>query len=412
MILNKKVWILSLQIFCLSFADTTDLAKANALLNTGNSYAINHDYPSAIQVYKKILNIFPDSPSLHYNIGYALNELTNYHEAATYFKTACSIKPDPQYYLGWATALLALGDYEQGWKLYEHRWQLPDKKNVRLPSTKWDGISSLKGKNILLINEGALGDCLQFIRYAEPIKKKGAYVTVLIPPALVNICACCPFIDQIITSISQVESIDYWTSLMSLPALLETTEQTIPQNIPYITLDPALVHYWKNSFEPNGLIKVGICWQADTANDANRPPLAKRSISPEDFYPLSCLPQVVLYSLQYAQETPFFIQNFGNSIDTIHGRFMDTAAIMCNLDLVITVDTAIAHLSGALGIPTWLLLPFKADWRWMTQRQESPWYPTMRIFRVSKNESWTTLLKTVADTLSLSLTNHQGDESW
>lgn len=388
---------------------TDQLSQANELLNTGNLYALKYDFNAAVETYKKILTLFPRSAVAHYNLGYALNELTEYKTAADAFEQACTIQPTPHHYLAYATALLALGDYAQGWQLFEHRWDLPDKKNIPFSCPRWDGITSLNQKKILLLSEGALGDCIQFIRYAQPIKKQGAHVIVLVPPALVNLCTLCPFIDEIVSSGSPMPAADYYTSLMSLPALLRTTKTTIPNTIPYLTVDQPLYDYWKSILASDPLFKVGVCWQADQTNDANRPPRARRSIPVDAFKPLSQLPQTSLYSLQHNEPAPAYMHDFGSSIDTIHGRFMDSAAIICNLDLVITVDTAIAHLAGALGVPTWLILPYKADWRWMTDTDLTPWYPTMYIFRAGNNESWQSLIATITDTLSLSLTSHQGN---
>lgn len=382
--------------------------QANELLNNGNRFAHNHDFESAATIYQKIVDQFPSSAVAQYNLGYALNELTDYHGAADAFERACSIAPTAQNYLGLATALLALGDYEKGWATFEHRWQLPDKQNIRFPFPRWDGKAILNNKKILLLSEGGLGDCIQFIRYTQQIKNQGAYVIVLVPNALSKLCSLCPFIDQIITSGNPIPDADYYTSLMSLPALLGTTLQTVPAQIPYLKVDPLLFDYWKKVLINDSPFKVGICWQADPANDANRPPQARRSLDPAVLAPLAQIPLITLYSLHNNLTPPPWIHHFGSSFDQEHGRFMDTAALICNLDLVITVDTAIAHLAGALGVPTWLILPYKADWRWLTNTDLSPFYPTMYIFRASKNESWHDLIKTIADTVSLSLTSHQG----
>ncbi len=392
-----------------SFASWGDsLTWANQLLNKGNLYALNNNFEAAVAIYKEILQVYPHSTAVLYNLGFAYNELTEYQLAVDAFEKTCALQPTPGNYLALATALLALGDFQQGWPMYEHRWELPDKKNISLSYPRWDGKTCLQGKRIVLLSEGALGDCIQFIRYTEQIKKMGAYVIVLIPPAVAPIARMCPFADEVVSSDSTLPYADYYSSLMSLPAHLGITKENACSSIPYLDVDLPLFNYWHTALKEEKKCKVGICWQADQANDANRPPLARRSIDPEDFLPLSKLPQIVLYSLQYNQKAPTFMNDFGPSIDTVHGRFMDTAAIICNLDLVITVDTSIAHLAGALGIPTWLILPYKADWRWMKDYTHSPYYPTMYIFRASRNEPWQSVISTIADTLSLSLTSHQG----
>lgn len=388
------------------------LSYANELLNIGNLHALNNNFEAAIITYKKILSLYPDSAAVFYNLGYAFNELTEYQQAVVAFEKACALQSTPHNYVALATAHLANGNYEKGWQTYEHRWDLPDKKNISLSCPRWDGKASLQGKKILLLSEGALGDCIQFIRFAEQLKTKGAYIIVLAPQAITQLCSLCPFIDEIIPSDSCLPSTDYYTSLMSLPALLHITRENINGTIPYLNVDLPLFNYWQSFFRLHNKeqpkFKIGICWQADPSNDANRPPKARRTIDAHIFQPLSKLPQAMLYSLQHNQQAPDFMYNFGSSIDTIHGRFMDTTAIICNLDLIITVDTSIAHLAGALGVPTWLILPYKADWRWMKDCTDTPFYPAMYIFRAAENEQWSSIIETISDTLSLSLTSHQG----
>jgi len=379
------------------------LEQANALLNKGNEYAYHHDFENAITIYTQLAAMYPDSSVIQYNLGYALNELTLYQESADALKKACALKPTPDHYVAYATAQIALGNYTDGWQSYEYRWQLPDKKNISMPCPRWDGSTPLKDKRILLLSEGALGDCIQFIRYAQVIKQRGAYVVVQVPSALKLVCSMCPYIDEVVTPNCPLPKIDYYTSLMSLPALLGTTRTTVPVNIPYLGIDQTLIDYWQPHFLQGNTLKIGVCWQADPANDLNRPPMARRSILPDTFAPFAKLPETTLYSLQHDQNAPSFMHTFGEPLDTTHGRFMDTMAIMYHLDLIITVDTAIAHLAGALGIATWLILPFKADWRWMEQCNTSPWYPSMTLFRASKNESWESLLSSMADTLSLTI---------
>lgn len=407
--LKKILFLLNIVVFNTITAQLNDqLSYANELLNQGNTYSLNHDFESAIATYKKILSLYPHSSAVHYNLGYAFNELTEYQSAVQSFEKACALQPTPHNYLALSTALLAHGDWEKGWRMYEHRWNLPDKKNLSLSCPRWDGQSSLQGKKILLLSEGALGDCIQFIRFTQQIKEKGAYVIVLVPQSVKKICSLCPFVDEIISSENSLPSTDYYTSLMSLPAELGITRYNSAPTIPYLNIDIPLFNYWQKSLGAPTSFKIGVCWQADPSNDANRPPPARRSIEVEIFKSLSRIPQARLYSLQYGQSTPSFMYDLGPSLDTDHGRFMDTAAVICNMDLVITVDTAIAHLAGALGVSTWLILPYKADWRWMNNCTESPYYPTMYIFRACKNEHWQSVLETIADTLSLSLTSHQG----
>ena len=213
---------------------TSSLEYANSLLNKGNEYAYRYDFANAIKIYNQLAAIYPESSVVQYNLGYALHELTLYQDAEKAFKTACALNPTPHNYVAYATCQLALGNYAEGWQNYEHRWALPDKKNIAIACPRWDGKASLKNKKILLLSEGALGDCIQFIRYAEIIKNLDAQVIVQVPTALKLVASMCPYIDHIITPGMPLPTVDFYTSLMSLPALLSTIKSTIPKQIPYL----------------------------------------------------------------------------------------------------------------------------------------------------------------------------------
>lgn len=376
--------------------------SGNILLSLGNMLYCTGDIATSSEIFKKLHEFFPQSATVAYNYAQSLHELTCYRQASELLEHALSIQPDAldvQNLL--AVCYLALGEYEEGWKLYESRWGKPDKKAFKMPCPRWDGVGSLKGKKIALLNEGALGDCIQFVRHAQLIKQMDAYVIVQVPPALQKLLSNCPFIDKVITQSDSFGSIDYYASLMSLPALCGTTIRSVPANIPYIFSDATLINHWQPFFLQTTTFNVGICWAADIENDANRPPLAKRSIPPELFETLAHIPNISLYNLQKSDITPGFMHNFGADLDTKHGRFMDTAAIISHLDLIISVDTAIAHLSGAVGKPTWLILPYKADWRWMENSvPTSPWYPSMKIFRKKMHEDWSAVIDSIKIELS------------
>jgi len=431
----------------------------NNLLLLGNTFYTNYQLEKAANVFEKLTALFPTSASVHFNLGFTLNELTRYHQAQDCFKKACVLKPDAaDFQVALATALLATGDYETGWQLYEKRWELPDKKTMIMNAPQWDGIASLRNKTMLLLSEGALGDCIQFVRYAQVLKSHGATIILKTLKPLHLLLSNCPYIDSIIID-GATPTYDYYTSLMSLPALLHTSlrlstssdlatlrkssglkansgvypeqgewdRQAIPTNIPYIFPDNELKKSWHNILNKDQHFNIGICWQADAANDANRPPLARRSIPAELFAPLADLPGIKLYSLQHGQTAPSFMHDFGPDLDKTNGRFMDTSAIISNLDLVISVDTSIAHLASALGTTTWVILPYKADWRWLHEGDahsttptghaqddneknllknkidyatQSPWYPGMKLVRKKQNESWHEVIEHIAQTLS------------
>lgn len=377
----------------------------NQLLTVGNNFFHQGKIEQACNVYRVLNSLFPHSTAILYNLGRTYTELNQIDDACNAYQSIISREPNNHEVLfALSTAYLTLGDYENGWKLYEHRWKLPDKQADPISIEHWDG-SNISGKTILLRSEGGLGDTIQFIRYAQIVKNYGATVLLQTSPHLKQLLSRCPYLNQILTHHDPIPQCDVQASLMSLPALLKTTVDTIPQNIPYIFPDHILVKQWEPYFDKQ-YCNIGICWQADPHNDANRPPLAQRSIPLELFKHLTELPHVRLFSLQNIDGMDQLDQCKSNDIysfnalDKKNGRFMDTAALIQNLNLIITVDTSIAHLAGALGKPTWLILPFKSDWRWMIDRNDSPWYPTMRIFRRKKEDtSWKPIMKTIVQEL-------------
>lgn len=395
--------LLALNQFAYIVAKTTEITigDTQSIFEHGNRAFYEHDFERALHHFEYLLTYAPYSNALYYNIGKTLVELTEYEKAIQAFKKAHEYKPtciETQCAL--ATALLALGDYEQGWKYYEARWLRPERSSLPFQFPGWDGKKSLDNKTILLLNEGALGDCFQFIRYAHALKKLyHCTVHVHVPRLLHSVLSRCSYIDGFIDNPFQQYRANYYTSLMSLPALLHTTLETVPCDIPYISPCPKQLEQWQNKVDPS-LFNIGVCWYADRENDANRPPLAQRSFAPEFFAPLVQLPKIRLYSLHTTSSGTPFIHTF-ESLDAHHGNFMDTAALMHHMDLVICVDTSIAHLAGAMGIKTWLILPFKSDWRWLKNGTQTPWYPTMTLYRAAKNESFASVVQRIKKDLEI-----------
>ncbi|MDR3550791.1 MAG: glycosyltransferase family 9 protein, partial [Candidatus Babeliales bacterium] len=269
--------------------------------------------------------------------------------------------------------------------------------------------NSLQGKKILLRFDGGMGDTLQFIRYAQLIKNLGATVFAQVQKPLIPLLSRCPYIDTMYAHDDQLPLAHDWAALMSLPAIFNSDEQTIPRNIPYLYPDELLIKHWHDYLTTDTNIKIGICWQADVFNDSSRPLVARRGIPLHEFYQLADHTQIHFYSLQQKEgleqltnlPDSFNLQLFDESFDIDHGSFMDTAAVIKNLDLVITVDTAIAHLAGALGTPVWLLLPYATDWRWIVGRTDSPWYPSMKIFKQSIAFDWKSVMNKINQELAI-----------
>jgi tetratricopeptide (TPR) repeat protein len=288
-----------------------------------------------------------------------------------------------------AMVVLAMGRFEEGWREYEWRWQCKHFVIGKAERAAWDG-SPLSGKTILLHSEQGIGDTLQFVRYAPLVKAIGATVILACPKSLMPLLTRCPGIDQIVARDGPVSAHDTHAPLLSLPGRFSTTMETIPQQVPYLFADEQLVETWRRKLTGLPGFKIGIAWQGNAENPWDR----VRSMRLEEFAPLA-QPGVTLINLQKGPGTEqlarlagrFAVTDLG-PLDEAAGAFMDTAAIMKNLDLVITSDTATAHLAGGLGVPVWVALAAIADWRWLLERADSPWYPTARMFRQGPSRRW------------------------
>jgi hypothetical protein len=310
-------------------------------------------------------------------------------------------------HLAISQAYLALGNYNEGWYHYEWRWLIPQAFNKKFKDFMMSN-QSLAEKKIFLIGEHGLGDTIQFIRYAQHLKKQGATIIVAAQKPLMQLLSLCPYIDQVIPQGLEPLNSDEQAMLMSLPWILGEKLTNIPATIPYLRADPTLIQLWATKIAYDKNLKIGICWQADVHKDSNNSTVQldaqKKSIPLAYLATLAKIPKISLYSLQKVNgleqlnATPDaqHIKIFTDDFDESQGRFMDTAALICNLDLIITIDTSIAHLAGALGKPVLLLLPYNADWRWLTNDVcDTPWYPTMQLFRQSAPNNWTGVINQV-----------------
>lgn len=353
---------------------------------------------NAIAMYDALLKQMPDTVAVLYNKAYALKMKGDFEQAIAIYQQILSLSPDYEpAQFGYGHTLLQFGDFHEGWKQHE----------IHLKSMKKNGEEiraflrgrDLEGKRILLVPEGGLGDTIQFIRYAQLLHDHGVFVIAAVQKPLLKLLALVPYIDQLIPIGSPAPKHDGMATLMSMPAICNSDEETIPKKIPYIYADPDIEQYWHEKLSGDTNFKIGICWQSDVGNDASRPPVARRGMPLEKLYPLSNFEHVSLYSLQKynaadLEHKPdwFKIQCF-DDFDSSNGSFMDTVAIMKQMDLIISVDTAIPHLAGALGVPIWLLLPYSTDWRWIHNRTDSPWYPTMQIFKQPAPFDWDSVMQ-------------------
>jgi hypothetical protein len=244
--------------------------------------------------------------------------------------------------------------------------------------------------------EQGLGDSIQFLRYARLVKQMGGTVILGCSPALVALASSCAGIDRVVSWGQNIDAFDSYVALMSLPHLLGTSSlSTIPASSPYLQADPACAHQWRSRLAGDQKLKVGLVWQGYIGNTADD----RRSAPLSQFAPLARVPNVSLYSLQIGPGSEQLAVAEFPIINLAPSPLSDLAAVLVSLDLLITVDTAPAHLAGALGVPVWIALPKLPDWRWLLDRSDSPWYPTARLFRQTEPGNWQPVFDQMAQAL-------------
>jgi Flp pilus assembly protein TadD len=363
--------------------------------NLGLVAARMGQFDEASSHYAEALRLLPTYAEAHNNLALCLQAQGHLDTALIHFNRAVDCQPNfAAAHANRAQLWLLLGHYRRGWPEYEWRWQIPGAVLPALPQPIWDG-SDLSGRTILLRAEQGIGDTIQFIRYAPLVKQKGARVLVETPPTLLPLLACCPGIDECVprggTSPLPMPEFDVQARLPSLPGILQTTLADVPAPVPYLFPDEGLVRQWRGKLT-GGEFKIGICWQGSSKYPGDR----ERSIALHQFLPLARLSGVRLFSLQKGLGTEQLTQlaehdritDLGRELDETTGAFMDTSAVLKHLDLVITADTALGHLAGAMGRLVWITLSVACDWRWMIDRLDSPWYPTARLFRQTTLDRW------------------------
>lgn len=363
----------------------------------------------AVKAYWAALQINPNFSHSLMNTGNALKYLNKLDEALPFYRKA--VVADPNHvdaHLNLSFAELAAGNYEEGWKQFEWRWQTDQMPARGLPIPEWDG-ESLEGKTIIIYAEQGLGDALQFMRYAPLVKANyGGTVLIEVRSPLTRLAKSLKGIDGVLTYGEKVpDGVDYVVPMMSLPRIMGTTVETIPWGGPYLSADKHRVAIWENKLDeifPKGP-KVGICWagMSRTSRPAAEAVDRRRSTTLNSFGPLALVPGVNWISLQKGPPTEqvqrpprgMTIADWTDELDD----FYDTAALIECLDLVISVDTSVLHLAAAMGKPTWLLSRWDGCWRWLGDRQDSPWYPTLRQFVQTKPHDWVGIMEEAANEL-------------
>jgi tetratricopeptide (TPR) repeat protein len=357
----------------------------------------------------RALELRPDWPAAFDHLGMTFGRQGQFDKALACYEHALHLQPDfPEAHRNRAMAWLAQGDFEQGWPEYEWRWQCRGRPSSAFSQPRWEG-DDLNGRTILLHSEQGLGDTLQFIRYASLVKQCGSGSTVVLscPQPLVRLLARCRGIDRVLATGAALPEFDVHAPLMSLPLILGTTLDNIPADVPYLSTTAQAVERWHHAPSPVPGFRTGIAWQGNPRYRSDR----HRSFPLARLAPLAQVPTVQLISLQFGAGTDqlhqlagrFHVTDPGQRRGQPVGDFLDLAALVQNLDLVVTPDTAIAHLAGGLGVRVWLALSFVADWRWLTQRDDSPWYPTVRLFRQTRPGDWDEVFERMADALDREL---------
>jgi tetratricopeptide (TPR) repeat protein len=345
----------------------------------------------------------------HTNAANILKTLNRPAAALEHFTRALALRPaDPNLLWGQSLALLTLGEFRRGWPLYESRLKLeylrPLQRHSELP--RWMG-EPLEGKTLLVHAEQGLGDTLQFCRYIPLLESQGIRVIFEVQPALAKILQSAPMRASVVAVGAPLPPFDLRSPLLSLPWLLGTELDSIPGGVPYLRADPARAAIWKERLAALPGLKVGLTWQGNLETE-KQGGFRGRSFALAAAAPLARVPGVTLISLQKGpgseqrQHVAFQrdVLELMPPLDMGPEEVMDTAALMTQLDVIVTSDTATAHLAGALGLPVWVLLAGSADWRWLSDRDDSPWYPTMRLFRQRQPGQWAEVFDRVAAELA------------
>jgi tetratricopeptide (TPR) repeat protein len=362
-------------------------------------------YEQAIQAYRSASRINPNLARIFNNYGFALRELNRIDEAVAAHTQGLQLAPaSADAHFNLALSLLWAGDYENGWREHEWRWQSTGFTSAPrdLSQPVWDGSTDPAGRSILIHAEQGFGDTLQFVRYAPLLAPRGAKVIVESQPQVTRLLRSLPGVDKVVSRGDALPEFDLRVAMMSLPYAFRTTLETVPTNIPYLTPDLNDVERWRSRVEKEedpGQLKLGLAW----AGNPNRALDTTRSIALKQFAPLADVPGVRLYSLQkllgseQVATAPASMRTIDYTSEL--NDFADTAALIANLDLVASIDSAVAHLAGAMGKPVWVVLPFAGGWRWLTDRTDSPWYPTARLFRQPTPGDWTSVIHALVEAL-------------
>ena len=379
-----------------NFEAAVEAFRRSLILNRGSAKTIaalgylfecKGDLISAADAYRDAVRLDPKLLAAYGDLGFVLYGLGELAEAADCFHRLRALRPDSAE----ATVNLGLihllqGDLSVGWAEYESRWKVGVGDDRKLVQRRWKG-EPLGGERILLYAEQGLGDTMQFVRYVPLVAARGGQVVLEVQPALRRLLSGTEGASQVISRGETLPEFTWQCPLLSLPPAFRTELHTIPARVPYVRPNPALVEAWQRRLQGNTR-RIGLAWAGNPTHYRDR----LRSIPLEQFVPLMKVAGTTFFSLQFGpgseqvQQLPPGVRlvDFAAELK----EFTDTAAIIANLDLVISIDGSIAHLAGAMGKPVWILLNKGCDWRWFLGREDSPWYPTARLFRQTTPGGW------------------------
>ena len=389
-----------------------DPEYAEVYNNMGIALKEQEQFAEAITCFELALQYESDFTEAHYNLANSLRDEGRCAEALERYAQAIRSKPGyPKAHWNMSLTYLLSGNFTEGWKHY--RWR----RNADLKilthyhesgKPRWDG-TAFDGKRLFVHYEQGLGDNIQFARYLPMVKARGGKLIFETLRPLMALFKGFPGIDELVEYHPNEQSpveFDVYSSLFDMPNIFGTTLATIPADVPYIHADPAKVKYWRDQLAGPGY-KVGVVWAGSPTHGDDR----YRSCKLEHFAPLTEIDNMRLYALQKGEAIKQIDELAGRipimSLSETFEDFTDTAAAIENLDLVISVDTSVLHLAGAMGKMTWALLPFSPEWRWMLHRQDSPWYPTMRLFRQLERTGWEPVFQRVAEQLRYTIAEHE-----
>lgn len=382
--------------------------------NLGKVYMEQQDFVRAREAYEKALVLDPTCPDPYINLGLVYANQRQFDQAFAFYQQALQIDPNnTNAKLNQSFGLLALGDYQTGWRAYESRNDLRRRPRV-FSKPLWLGQEDISNATILVHAEQGLGDTLQFCRYVDLLAQRCRQVFLLVQKPLARICQTLASKPIVLTDDDALPEFDVHCPLMSLPLAFGTTVATIPASVPYLHSDSEKVAYWRSKLESCSGLRVGLVWNGGFRPD--QPELwglnARRNIPLAKLQGLS-IPRVEFFSLQKGKEAEAELHELHkngwdrpNIVDYVSELvdYTDTAALIENLDLVISVDTSVVHLAGALGKPVWILNRYDSCWRWFVDKTDSPWYPTAKIYNQPAMGDWdSVIVKVAADLEALAL---------